>query len=80
MPYVEPPAELPFVMWKPEGDLTDNLNEVEELLQAHHARCKRVGDNLLVQAWGGLNTELAPGDCLVLDGDRLGILRPESSA
>jgi len=72
------PRSMPTVMWKPEGDLTDNIKEVEHLLIAHEARCKRVGDNLLLQAWGGLNTELAPGDCLVLDGDRLGIIRTET--
>lgn len=66
---------LPWAQWRPEGDLTDNLVEVEQLLSAHHARCKRIGDDLLVQAWGGMNVTLGPGDCLVLDGDRLGIVR-----
>ena len=69
-----------MVMWKPEGGLTDNLDEIQEFLAVYEARCKRSGDNLLLQAWGGLNTELAPGDCLVLDGDRLGIIRSQEPA
>jgi hypothetical protein len=28
-----------------------------------------------VQSWGGMNVHLEPGDCLVLDGDRLGVVR-----
>lgn len=62
-------------MWIVEGDLTDNIGEIREFLEPFEARCKRFGDNLLLQAWGGVNTELAPGDCLVLDGSRLGIIR-----
>jgi hypothetical protein len=81
MPFVSDPLkELPWVQWKPEGDLTDNQNEVEELLANHHTRCKRVGDVLLLQAWGGMDETLNPGDCLVLDGDRLGIVRVPDSA
>lgn len=70
---------LPNVQWRPEGSRTDNVAEFEEFLAPYHARCMRDGDNLLLQAWGGLNTHLEPGDCLVLDGDRLGIVRAGSS-
>ena len=70
--------EIPVVMWKVEGDLTDNIEEVRAFLEPFEARCKRFGDALILQTWGGLNTELAPGDCLVLDGNRLGIIRTEA--
>lgn len=63
-------TDTPNVQWK-----LDNLEEIENLLAPFHARCRQDGDDLLIQAWGGLNTHLSPGDCLILDGDRLGILR-----
>lgn len=72
--------KLPWVQWRPEGDLTDNQDEVETFLEEFETRCMRMGDNLLLQAWGGLNTELKPGDCLVLDGQRLGIVRAQVEA
>ena len=67
--------QLKTVLWMVEGDLTDNIAEIQDFLEPFEARCKRFGDNLLLQGWGGMNTELAPGDCLVLDGNRLGIFR-----
>lgn len=80
MPTTEELLEkLPWVQWRPEGDLTDNQAEIEQLLAKHHARCKREGDRLLLQAWGNLNTHLEPGDCLVLDGDRLGVVRASAT-
>ena len=60
----------PSVQWK-----VDNLDEIEHLLRFHEFRCRPDGDDLLIQGYGGLNTHLAPGDSLILDGDRLGILR-----
>ena len=63
-------TDTPNVQWK-----LDNLDEIEKLLEPFHARCARDGDDLLIQAWGGLSTWLSPGDCVILDGDRLGILR-----
>jgi len=64
----------PSCQWK-----LDNLDEIEAMLEPFHARCKPDGDDLLIQAWGGLDTHLAPGDCLLLrsdaSGDSLGILR-----
>lgn len=71
------PRQLKTVMWIVEGDLTDNIVEIQNFLEPFEARCKRFGDALLLQGWGGMNTELAPGDCLVLDGNRLGIIRTE---
>ncbi len=62
---------LPSVQWK-----LDNQEEIEHLLRNHHFRCKPDGDNLLIQgAHTDLDTHLAPGDSIILDGDRLGILR-----
>lgn len=68
-------SKLPWAQWRPEGDRTDNQGDIENLLANHHARVKRDGDRLLVQAWGGMSVHLEPGDCLVLDGDRLGVVR-----
>ena len=68
-------SALPWVQWKPEGDRTDNQGEIETFLSDFEARMMRDGDRLLLQAWGGLNTHLEPGDCLVLYGSKLGIVR-----
>jgi len=45
------------------------------MLEPFHARVAKDGDRLLIQAFGGLNTHLDPGDCLLFDDNRLGILR-----
>ncbi len=45
------------------------------MLEPFHARVAKDGDRLLIQAWGGLNTHLDPGDCLILQENSLGILR-----
>jgi len=63
-------TDLPNVQWR-----GDNLEEIEKLLEPFHARCRPDGDDLLIQGWGGLNTWLVPGDCVILKGDSLGILR-----
>jgi len=60
----------PNVQWR-----LDNLDEIEAMLEPFHARCRQDGDDLLIQSIGGLDTHISPGDCLLLDGDRLGILR-----
>jgi hypothetical protein len=73
--HIDKPDDLPWAQWRPEGNVKDNQSDIEALLANHHARCKRDGDNLMIQAWGGLSTHLEPGDCLVLDGDRLGVVR-----
>ena len=63
----------PNVQWR-----VDNIEEIEHLLRDHEARCRvDTGDRLLLQTWGGLDTHLNPGDCLILDGNRLGILRAQ---
>jgi len=61
---------LPSAQWR-----IDNLEEIERMLEPFEARCARDGDKLLIQAFGGLNTHLDPGDCLILKGNSLGILR-----
>lgn len=71
--------QVDWAQWRPEGNTTDNLREIEALLVNHHARCRRDGDRLLLQAWGGMDVHLEPGDCLVLDGDRLGIVRASAT-
>jgi len=63
-------ADLPNVQWQ-----VDNLDEIRDFIKAFEARAAQDGDMLLIQAWGGLNTWLNPGDCLVLRGDSLGIIR-----
>lgn len=61
----------PHVQWR-----VDNLNEIERFLQDFQARCRvDTGDRLLLQTWGGLDTYLNPGDTLLLDDKRLGIVR-----
>lgn len=69
MPYKKL-ADLPSVQWQ-----CDNLDEMQEFIKDFQARCAIDGDDLLLQAWGGLNTWLHPGDCLVLRDDSIGIIR-----
>jgi hypothetical protein len=80
MPETNPLERLSWLQWRPEGDLTDNIAAFEELLAPFETRMKRDGDCLLLQGWGGLNAHLEPGDCLVLDGDRLGIVRADAAS
>ncbi len=61
---------IPNVQWK-----LDNLEEIERMLEPFEARVAKDKDRLLIQAWGGLDTHLDPGDCLLLENNRLGILR-----
>ena len=63
-------SDLPNVQWQ-----VDNWDEMQDFIKDFEARCIPDGDKLLLQAWGGLNTWLNPGDCLVLRGDSLGIVR-----
>ncbi len=69
MPY-KTIADLPNVQWR-----CDNIDEIQDFIKDFEARCIPDGDRLLLQAWGGLNTVLEPGDCLVMRGDSLGIIR-----
>jgi len=63
-------ADLPSVQWQ-----VDNWDEMQDFIKDFEARCIPDGDNLLLQAWGGLNTVLHPGDCLVLRDNSVGIIR-----
>lgn len=65
------PADKPTVQWQ-----CDNLREFEEFLDPFHVRMQRAEDDcLMIQGWGGMNVLLAPGDCLILDGDSVGVVR-----
>jgi hypothetical protein len=63
-------ADLPNVQWR-----VDNLDEIQNFISPFEARAAADGELLLLQAWGGMNVWLNPGDCLVLRGDSLGIIR-----
>ena len=63
-------ANFPTIQWQ-----VDNLREFEEFLEPFHTRMKREGDSLLLQGHGGMNITLDPGDCLLLDGESLGVVR-----
>jgi hypothetical protein len=52
----------------------DNAAEVEQLLGQHLARADKAGDKLTLIGIG-LSVELALGDTVLLDGERLGIVR-----
>lgn len=69
-------TDKPNVQWQ-----CSNLGEIEEFLEEYHVRMKAVEDDcLMIQGYGGVNILLAPGDCLVLDGDSLGVIRVPSDA
>lgn len=64
-------ASKPNVQWQ-----CDNMKEIEEFLEAFHVRMQPApGDRLMIQGFGGMNIILAPGDCLVLDDNSLGVVR-----
>ncbi|MCH8228098.1 MAG: hypothetical protein IIC63_06765 [Proteobacteria bacterium] len=67
---MQPLANMPNVQWK-----VDNWDEMQDFIKDFEARCIPDGDRLLLQAWGGLDTVLEPGDCLVRRGDSIGIIR-----
>lgn len=60
---------FPTVRWT-----GDNLGEVERFLSNHLARADKHGDKLHLIGIG-LNVELSLGDSIMLDGDRMGIVR-----
>lgn len=62
-------AGMPSIVW--DGD---NAKEIERLLSHHLARADKAGDKLRLIGIG-LNVELSLGDTVLLDGDRLGIVR-----
>lgn len=57
------------VQWK-----GDNTAEVERMLAGHLVRADKEGD-LLKLTGIGINTEIKPGDSVVLERDRLGVRR-----
>lgn len=64
----------PTVQWN-----GDNLPEVERLLRLHEASAFKHGDQLHILG-EGLSILLNLGDQLIIDGDRLGVLRPPTKA
>jgi len=56
----------------------DNLPEIENLLGQHLARARKEGDKLHLTGLG-LDTTAELGDTIMVDGDRLGILRAATS-
>ena len=64
----------PTAQWK-----GDNQAEIENLLSAFVVRTDRFKDDLLITGINGMNIELHPGDCIIVEGERLGIVRvPEA--
>ncbi len=53
----------------------DNLKDVERLLRRHDAQAYKHGDVLHITG-EGLYISLSLGDQLILDGERLGVIRP----
>ena len=60
----------PNAQWK-----INNQPELETLLADFAVQFERSGDHLLITGPMGLEIELAPGDCLLLDGERIGVVR-----
>lgn len=60
----------PTVQWR-----GDNAAEVEHLLRNHLARADKHGDKLHVMGLGGLDITLELGDSVVIEDDRLGVMR-----
>ncbi len=60
----------PNAQWK-----IDNQPELEKILADFAVQFERSGDHLLITGPMGLEIELAPGDCLLLDGERIGVVR-----
>lgn len=52
----------------------DNVPEIQGLLNNHHVRVDKEGEYLHVQGIG-LDTTLRLGDSMIVDGDRMGIMR-----
>jgi hypothetical protein len=60
----------PTVQWNGE-----NAEQIEHLLRNHVARADKEGDRCRIRGIDGLNITLGLGDRLVIEGDRLGVLR-----
>lgn len=53
----------------------DNLLEVENLLDSHVTKASASNGALRLIGMGGLDITLSTGDTLIVDGDRLGVIR-----
>lgn len=58
----------------------DNEQEIERLLREHLARADRECDQCRIRGIDGLNITLNPGDRIMVEGDRLGVLREVNGA
>jgi len=56
----------------------DNLDDLKDFLKDHVAEWETDGSALRIRGPDGLEIILNPGDCLLLDGDRLGVVRVPS--
>ena len=69
----------PSAQWR-----LDNQHEIEALLAEYVVTTERSGDSLLITGINGMEVELKPGDCLITENGRLGVLpvpnseRPEA--
>lgn len=54
----------------------DNPGDVDMLLRNHVAEGYKQGEEMRIIGLGGLDILLNPGDKLIREGDRLGVLRP----
>ncbi len=65
----------PTVQWQ-----GDNAAEVENLLRHHAARADQEGDRLHIMGLAGLDLMLEIGDSVIVEGDRLGVLRKQQGS
>ena len=60
----------PNAQWK-----IDNQQELEKILVDFAVQFERSGDHLLITGPMGLEIELEPGDCVMIEGERIGVVR-----
>lgn len=65
----------PTVQWQ-----GDNAAQVEHLLRHHAARADKEGDRLHIIGLAGLDLMLELGDSVVVEGDRLGVMRKQQGS
>ncbi len=61
---------VPNAQWK-----LNNQAEIEKLFPDFVVQFERSGDHLLLTGPMGMEIELEPGDCLMVDGERVGVVR-----
>lgn len=63
-------AKPPHAQWT-----CDNLNQIAHLLYPFDVSIQRSGDALLITGHDGMEIELLPGDSLIVEDDKLGVVR-----